>query len=92
MIDREEPAFIDDDVPSHDLPHRVTLGDPDTNSLSELLVEQERLLTVIDNIQEAIKNPETLADLCHLEMQLTNHKLGLLSVRLKIENCKQNER
>ncbi|EAQ6244211.1 hypothetical protein B1S15_24475 [Salmonella enterica] len=28
MIDREEPAFIDDDAPSNDLPHRVTLGEP----------------------------------------------------------------
>lgn len=28
MIDREEPAFIDDDAPSDDLPHRVTLGYP----------------------------------------------------------------
>lgn len=25
---KEKPAFIDDDAPSNDLPHRITLGDP----------------------------------------------------------------
>ena len=56
------------------------------NRLSELQVEQEKLQSAIDEIQDAIKNPEGLAELRHLETQLTNHKIGLTSVRLQIEH------